>query len=449
MSAPERILPMPERPFLTAEWRFLAMLQWEVEPGVLRPFVPRGTELDDWQGRALVSLVGFRFLQTRVMGATVPFHRSFDEVNLRFYVRRRSPEGWRRAVVFIREIVPRRAIAAVARLWYNEPYIALPMRHVIDMNGAAEGTPGRARYEWRHLGRWSRLEVETEGAPTRPSAGSEAEFVSEHYWGYTTQRDGGCLEYQVTHAPWRVWAVRRASLDCEVDRLYGAPFARFLGAPPRSAFLAEGSPVAVFRGRRLPHSADAPPATRDLVGPQPMDALNAEPPHISFRPLTPADLPFLHEWLARPHVAEWWGRPSSLMEVEQEYGPLTSDRSTTRPYIALSGGVPIGYIQSYVAMGAGEGWWPDEEGPGVRGIDQFLANSGQLDHGVGTAMVRAFVQHLFADPAVTRIQTDPSPANARAIRCYEKAGFRAVCEVDTPDGRALLMICDREGSAGR
>ena len=255
-------MPMPDRPFLTAEWRFLAMLQWEVEPDVLRPFVPRGTELDDWQGRTLVSLVGFRFLQTRVMGASIPFHRSFDEVNLRLYVRRRSPEGWRRAVVFIREIVPRPAIAAVARLRYNEPYIALPMRHVIDMNGAAEGGTGRVRFEWRHLGRWAHLEAETESAPTRPAAGSEGEFVSEHYWGYTTQRDGGCLEYQVTHLPWRVWAVRRASLDCDVDGLYGAPFARFLDAPPRSTFLAEGSPVAVFRGRRLPQETTVAAGSR-------------------------------------------------------------------------------------------------------------------------------------------------------------------------------------------
>lgn len=243
----------PERPFLTAAWRFLAMLQWEVEPDVLRPFVPRGTELDSWQDRTLVSLVGFRFLQTRVMGASIPFHRSFDEVNLRFYVRRRSADGWRRAVVFLREIVPRRAIAAVARLWYNEPYIALPMRHVIALNGAAEGATGRVRYEWRHLGRWAHLEVETEGVPARPPAGSEGEFISEHYWGYTSQHDGGCLEYQVTHVPWRVWAVRRASLDCDVERLYGAAFAGFLGVPPCSAFLADGSPVAVFRGRRLPH----------------------------------------------------------------------------------------------------------------------------------------------------------------------------------------------------
>jgi GNAT superfamily N-acetyltransferase len=128
--------------------------------------------------------------------------------------------------------------------------------------------------------------------------------------------------------------------------------------------------------------------------------------------------------------------------VEEECTPLTRDDSTTRSYIVLGDGAPIGYIQSYVAMGSGEGWWPDEQDPGVRGIDQFLAHPGQLGRGIGTAMVRAFVQRLFADPSVTRIQTDPSPQNRRAIRCYEKAGFRVAGEIDTPDGRALLMICD-------
>jgi RimJ/RimL family protein N-acetyltransferase len=159
--------------------------------------------------------------------------------------------------------------------------------------------------------------------------------------------------------------------------------------------------------------------------------------------LATADLPLLHEWLGRPHVAEWWAPTPSLAEVEQEFRPLIGDQSTTRPYIVLGDGAPIGYIQSYIAMGSGDGWWPDEQDPGVRGIDQFLAHPAQLGRGAGTAMVRAFVQLLFADPAVTRLQTDPSPRNRRAIRCYEKAGFRAVGEVDTPDGRALLMVCDR------
>jgi uncharacterized protein YqjF (DUF2071 family) len=255
MRASTTILPGPELPFLTAEWRWLAMLQYEVEPDVLRPFVPRGVELDDWDGRTLVSVVGFQFLNTRVLGVPIPFHRHFDEVNLRFYVRRRSSEGWRRAVVFIREIVPRQAVATVARLWYNEPYIALPMRHSIAMAGAEMGERGHVRYEWSHQGRWAYLEAETEGVPAQPIRGSQEEFVSEHYLGYTAQRDGGCSEYRVAHLPWQVWRVSRASLHCDVEQLYGAPFASFLSAPPCSAFLADGSEVAVFRGRKLPREA--------------------------------------------------------------------------------------------------------------------------------------------------------------------------------------------------
>ncbi|HEX6532982.1 MAG TPA: GNAT family N-acetyltransferase [Gemmatimonadaceae bacterium] len=168
------------------------------------------------------------------------------------------------------------------------------------------------------------------------------------------------------------------------------------------------------------------------------------PGSISFRPLAIADLPMLHEWLTRPHVAEWWTPTPSPREVEEEFGALVAGDSAVRPYIALEDGVPVGYIQSYVAMGAGGGWWPDERDPGVRGIDQFLADPGRLGRGLGTAMVRAFVDELFADPAVTRVQTDPDPNNARAIRCYERAGFRRVGEVTTPDGRALLMVRDRE-----
>ncbi|MBV9880291.1 MAG: GNAT family N-acetyltransferase [Gemmatirosa sp.] len=167
-------------------------------------------------------------------------------------------------------------------------------------------------------------------------------------------------------------------------------------------------------------------------------------PAVTFRPLTPADLPMLHEWLGRPHVAEWWGPVSSRAEVEAEFLPLTTaGDSSTRAYVALLGDVPIGYVQSYVAMGSDDGWWPDETDPGVRGIDQYLAEGASLGRGLGTAMVRAFVDQLLADPAVTRVQTDPDPANGRAVRCYEKAGFRRVGEVDTPDGRALLMVCER------
>src|SRR5262245_60741200 len=121
------------RRFLTAEWRHLVMLNYEIDPAALRARVPAGTELDSWNGKTFVSLVGFRVLRTRVLGVPVLFHRSsigkgisrtswgsFEEVNLRFYVRRRAPEGWRRGVVFVKEIVPKAAVAAVARWVYNE-----------------------------------------------------------------------------------------------------------------------------------------------------------------------------------------------------------------------------------------------------------------------------------------------------------------------------------------
>ena len=167
-------------------------------------------------------------------------------------------------------------------------------------------------------------------------------------------------------------------------------------------------------------------------------------PDITFRRLTTDDLPMLHEWLTRPHVAEWWQPTPSLAEVEEEYLPTIAGTVPVRGYIALAGGEPIGFIQDYTpAECHDDGWWLDEHDPTVRGTDQFLAHADQLGQGLGTAMLRAFVRHLFADPSVTRIQTDPEPANARAIRCYEKSGFRAVREVETLDGPALLMYCDR------
>jgi len=249
-----QLIHAPERPLLTAEWRHLALLQYAVDPALLTPLVPRGTELDHWQNRTLVSMVGFRFLRVRVLGVSIPLHTDFDEVNLRFYVRRRVADGWRRAVVFVREIVPRRAVALVARCLYGEPYLTLPMRHLVEMRETPEAR-GRLRYEWRHAGRWQSIEAETDGPPAPAPPESEEEFITEHYWGYSRQRDGGTIEYHVAHPRWDLWRVRRARLTCDAAALYGAPFAAVLAAEPVSAFVAVGSAVAVFRGRRLPEGA--------------------------------------------------------------------------------------------------------------------------------------------------------------------------------------------------
>ena len=234
--------------FLTAEWRSLVMINYAVEPAVLAPHVPRGVELDLWEGEALASMVGFLFLKTRVLGLPIPFHRNFDEVNLRFYVRRRSAEGWRRGVVFVREIVPRFAIAALARVAYNEPYLSLPMRHC----APSVPTPGaRLEFGWRFRGRWQSLGATLAGEPREIGEGSAEEFIFEHYYGYTRQRDGGTVEYHVEHPRWRAWQTTEPFLDADVPALYGEPFAAFLGGKPRSAFVAEGSPVLVRRAVRL------------------------------------------------------------------------------------------------------------------------------------------------------------------------------------------------------
>jgi len=235
--------------FLEAEWRSLVMLNADVNPDVLSPFVPRGTELDEWNGRTYVSLVGFRFVKTRVLGVPIPFHTNFDELNLRFYVRRLAPEGERRGVVFIREIVPRWAIAAVARWVYGENYIAVPMRSDVTLGDGNSG--GRASYSWFHRGQWGSLTATCEGPGQALEPGSEAEFITEHYWGYARQRDGSTVEYRVEHPPWRVWKATTHELAADTRALYGEQFGEALERPPVSVFIAEGSPIIVRRGARL------------------------------------------------------------------------------------------------------------------------------------------------------------------------------------------------------
>lgn len=238
----------PERRFLGAEWRNLVMLNYEVDPAILGARVPAGCELDAWDGRTFVSVVGFQFLRTRVLGVPVPFHRNFEEVNLRFYVRRKAADEWRRGVVFIRELVPRRAIALVANRVYGESYVALPMRHAVEVPDRAG--PGRAAYEWRRSGAWEGVSATFSGSPAIPADDAEETFITEHYWGYSRLPDGGCVEYRVEHPRWSVWRADAASLDCDVASLYGPEFRDPLSGAPSTAFVADGSPVVVRRGRR-------------------------------------------------------------------------------------------------------------------------------------------------------------------------------------------------------
>lgn len=221
--------------FLSARWEHLILINYEIAPPILTPFLPKGTELDLWQGKAFVSLVGFMFLDTHVYRFSFPFHKNFEEVNLRFYVKC----GEKRGVAFIKEIVPRRAIAYLARKLYNENYVPLPMSHSIKSSSV--------EYQW-YQQRWQKISVTYEGFPQHFLPGSEAEFIIEHYWGYSKHRNGKTMEYEVKHPPWRIWEASDFIVDIDAEALYGKAFSHYLNKPPTSVFLAEGSPVQVFKG---------------------------------------------------------------------------------------------------------------------------------------------------------------------------------------------------------
>ena len=237
--------------FLTAEWRYLVMLNYEIAPEILLPFVPSGTELDSWNGKTFVSVVGFLFLDTRVMGIAIPFHRDFEEINLRFYVRREVDDERRRGVVFVKEIVPRRAIAFAARWVYHENYVALPTGNVIQRATSNPDDVRSVKYYWRFGAREQFIEFVTRDAPSHFIEGSQEEFIAQHFWGYSSQKDGGTVEYRVEHPPWRIWKAQNCRFECDCESLYGKEFAAALNTKPSSAFLADGSAVTVYRGQRI------------------------------------------------------------------------------------------------------------------------------------------------------------------------------------------------------
>jgi uncharacterized protein len=236
------------RVFLSAEWRDLVMLNYEVERTLLERYVPRGTVLDSFDGRTYVSLVAFQFRRTKLFGSLpIPFHANFDEVNLRFYVRRNAGHEYRRGVVFIAEIVPRWAVAKIARLAYQENYFCLPMKHRVDMHGSVK----TAEYGWQLNGAWCKLSAQTSAGPAQPADGSLQQFITEHYWGYSAQRNGDALEYHVSHLPWNVWTSSAAGFEGDASELYGSELGKVLQRPPDSAFIADGSPVTVSKGTRI------------------------------------------------------------------------------------------------------------------------------------------------------------------------------------------------------
>jgi uncharacterized protein YqjF (DUF2071 family) len=231
--------------FLTAEWRNLIFANYAIDREVLEPLVPYGTELDEFEGVCYGSLVGFYFQKVKMFGQlAVPFHTEFEEFNLRFYVRRKTDTGWKRGVVFVKEIVPKLAITLVAKTLYGEPYATHPMRH----SWKTEGNTQHIRYEWKVGADWNHIQVsaDRQGQPLVPD--SEEAFITEHYWGYTGRGANRTSEYEVVHPQWTIHTVSDYDVNCNVPKLYGLTFAPFFEQPPQSVFLADGSAVAIKSG---------------------------------------------------------------------------------------------------------------------------------------------------------------------------------------------------------
>jgi uncharacterized protein YqjF (DUF2071 family) len=232
--------------FLQAEWRKLVMANYSINKKVLEPYLPYKTELDLWNDICYVSLVGFMFLETKVKGFKIPFHINFEEVNLRFYVRYKDNGEWKRGVVFIKEIVPKPALTFVANTIYKEKYETMPMSH------SWETDKGNlmVEYKWKKKD-WNQIRVNAETESTGIEAGSEEEFITEHFWGYTKIKEKKTSEYGVEHPRWNVYPVKNYSIDVDFLDIYGTDFAFLKTEIPRSVFLAEGSAIQVKEGRAI------------------------------------------------------------------------------------------------------------------------------------------------------------------------------------------------------
>lgn len=219
------------------------MLNYAVDEQLLAPRVPKGTSLDFHDGKLFISVVGFMFLDTKVLGIPVPFHVNFEEVNLRFYVKRETPDEVRRGVCFIKEIVPLLAVAKLANWAYGEPYERWSMSH--------ERTESLVAYEFWRGERRNRLAATIDEYLGEPAAGTEGEFIIEHYWGYTKRGESRTDEYRVAHPKWELFSVKDVEIGIDFVATYGEEFAFMNSATPHSVLLAKGSEIEVYKGASL------------------------------------------------------------------------------------------------------------------------------------------------------------------------------------------------------
>ncbi|KGO92557.1 YqjF family protein [Flavobacterium subsaxonicum] len=239
-------LPIKKRIFLDAQWRKLVMVNYAVDPNILKKYLPFETELDIWNGTCYVSLVGFMFVDTKVLRMKIPFHINFEEINLRFYVKYKETEEYKRGVVFIKEIVPRPALTLVANLLYRENYETLKTRHL----WVEQDDTLTVEYGWKK-GPWHNVKVVADKTAVDIKPDSEEEFITEHFWGYTKISDTMTSEYEVAHPRWQIYPIRDYEVNVDFKIVYGTDFAFLQDAKPVSVYLAEGSEILVKQGGKI------------------------------------------------------------------------------------------------------------------------------------------------------------------------------------------------------
>ncbi len=227
--------------FLTAEWNDLALINYEINPEILQKYVPIGTELDLWNSKCYISLIGFMFENVKVLGVKIPFHVNFEEVNLRFYVKRFEDGKWKRGTVFIKEIVPKHAVTLVANTLYKERYQTLKMRNSRTQNESSK----TFKYEWKKDSKWNSITMNTAKSAIPIDLNSEAEFITEHYFGYTKYNEKTTIEYEVTHPRWQQLEVIDTKIDVNFNSIYGDDFTFLQNIKPTSTFLALGSKITI------------------------------------------------------------------------------------------------------------------------------------------------------------------------------------------------------------
>ncbi len=233
--------------FLNAAWNNLIMANYAVPPDILLPFVPHNTVLDSFEGKTYVSLVGFMFMNTKMLGFTVPYHDNFEEVNLRFYVKSNANGMWRRGVAFIKEIVPKPAIALIANRIYKEKYVTMKMRHYQNDKGGAIETG----YEWKFKNKWNIISAVSGKKSLPMRINSEEEFIADQSWGFSKISHTKTYEYEVQHPRWEIFPVSDYIIDCDFSGLYGDEFSFLKDAKPLSVFMAKGSEVKIFHKKTL------------------------------------------------------------------------------------------------------------------------------------------------------------------------------------------------------